>query len=171
MKQCRCHERMTATFKAWGLQLHSGLWYLEGKAFFPDGIAKRHTTCATIIAWGELRKKGRTRRELLLGMWRGLRKWWKDRNPEPRPKPEPINCAERIHVCKAACCHLYPVPSVAHGGAGYPCPMLTSDRKCSIHGRHPPTCKSYHCRYDSRIWLDFDNMIPNPQLEEMLHGD
>ena len=35
---------------------------------------------------------------------------------------------------------------------------------CTIYERRPGLCRTYDCRGDTRIWLDFERRIPNPSL-------
>lgn len=96
-----------------------------------------------------------------------------------------INCASRIHLCQAVCCRLSFALSkqdveegkvwwepgqpymIAKGSMGY-CRHLDPDHStCTIYGSRPLACRAYDCRNDQRIWLDFDNMILNPNLEDL----
>jgi Fe-S-cluster containining protein len=95
-----------------------------------------------------------------------------------------IDCASRIPACHAVCCRLpfalseqdvhegvvrwdpiqpYLIQQEADGrcthqdrGTGF----------CTIHRQRPLSCRTFDCRHDRRIWLDFDNMIPNPAIED-----
>lgn len=98
------------------------------------------------------------------------------------PVIEPdINCAERLHICKAACCSLrFPI-SVQDIDAGHvkwdyarpyqirqspegKCVHLEEGScACQVYHHRPKVCRSYSCRDDKRIWLDFDNMILNEE--------
>jgi len=89
-----------------------------------------------------------------------------------------INCRERIHVCKGACCTLRFALSrqdVEEGvvrwdlgrpymnrqsADGYCVHSDPSSRACGAYQQRPAPCRIYDCRNDSRIWLDFDKMIP-----------
>lgn len=93
-----------------------------------------------------------------------------------------IDCASRIHLCKAKCCtfNFYLTDQdldegVARWDYGRPywiqkrsdeycvhCDPRT--RRCRIHDRRPYVCRRYDCRDDERIWVDFERMIPNPEL-------
>lgn len=99
----------------------------------------------------------------------------------PNPAPEAvINCAERVHLCKAVCCKLnfaltpgevragkvkwdrkFPY-LIAHGENGY-CAHLDTGSGCNIFEDRPALCRRFDCRTDERVWLDFDRMIPNSQ--------
>jgi Fe-S-cluster containining protein len=43
-------------------------------------------------------------------------------------------------------------------------------RCCNIYEARPGPCRSYDCRQDKRIWLDFETMIVNPHLAESIAG-
>jgi len=95
-----------------------------------------------------------------------------------------IDCENRIQLCKAACCKLHFALSrqdveegivrwdfgnpyrIAQGADSY-CVHLDRERKCcSIYEARPLTCRTYDCRKDDRIWVDFDRRIPNPLLDD-----
>ena len=93
-----------------------------------------------------------------------------------------IDCAARLPLCKVACCRLrFPLSEQdIHEGAvqwqldrpylnrqgedGYCVHCSTGSRGCEIYASRPAVCRTYDCRRDSRIWLDFDARIPNPDL-------
>jgi len=93
----------------------------------------------------------------------------------------PVNCAERLPVCKAACCKLNFAlsPDEVESGKvkwelGHPyfirhenngcCSHLDSGKQCcSIYDDRPKVCRQYSCANDKRIWKDFDNMILNEE--------
>src|SRR5829696_5978976 len=97
-----------------------------------------------------------------------------------------INCAERVHLCKAACCTLrFPLSrqDVEEGlarwdfgrpywnltdGTGYCVHCAPGKRHCKIYENRPAPCRLYDCREDKRIWADFENMVVNPDLDEQL---
>lgn len=93
-----------------------------------------------------------------------------------------IDCADRLDLCHAACCRLR-VPlsrqDIAEEVAQWDDhrPFLNRQRadgycahcderthRCNIYGQRPGLCRSFDCRHDSRIWLDFARRIPNPCL-------
>lgn len=97
--------------------------------------------------------------------------------PNESPPPN-INCAERLHLCKAACCKLnfaltpaevkagkvawepeFPY-LIAHQPNGY-CAHIDGELRCKIYEDRPALCRRYDCTHDSRIWKDFEKMIPN----------
>ncbi len=93
---------------------------------------------------------------------------------------EAVDCADRMALCKGRCCKLTIVlseqdldegklqwelqePYVMRRGKDGRC--VYQDRKsggCTNYDYRPSTCRSYSCKDDRRIWLDFDNKIPAP---------
>lgn len=106
-------------------------------------------------------------------------------NPDDDLKTVPVNCAERIHICKAICCKLNFALSateiesgnikwdlgkpyfIRHESNGY-CSHLDPEKKCcSIYSDRPKICKGYSCANDQRIWKDFEKMKLNTEWIEM----
>ena len=99
----------------------------------------------------------------------------------------PVNCEERMHICKAVCCKLNFALSVEeiesgnakwdlgqpyfirHEKTGY-CTHIDSENSCcSIYKDRPKVCKKYSCANDQRIWKDFEKMELNTEwIEENL---
>ena len=98
-----------------------------------------------------------------------------------------IDCADRMDLCHAASCRLR-VPltrqdiaeDVAlwdHGqpylnqqrADGYCVHCDQSDHRCAIYAQRPGLCRTFDCRHDSRIWVDFQRRIPNPCLADLQH--
>jgi Fe-S-cluster containining protein len=91
----------------------------------------------------------------------------------------PIDCAARLHLCKAVCCRLrFPltVEEVEsglmkwdlgrpyfnrHGEDGYCVKCDSETHACGIYEERPTPCREYSCRGDERIWTDFDAMVIN----------
>ena len=94
-----------------------------------------------------------------------------------------IDCKSLIPICKARCCRLYLPLSFQDLDEGvlqwdYALPYqlqkrpdhycVHSDettRACTVYQQRPATCRSYDCRNDKRIWLDFEKRIPAPEEE------
>ena len=93
-----------------------------------------------------------------------------------------IDCENRVHLCKAACCRLPFALSkqdvqegivhwdlgqpymIAHDEDGY-CQHLARDTfHCKVREHRPIPCRAYDCRNEKRIWLDFENRIVNPNI-------
>jgi Fe-S-cluster containining protein len=96
-----------------------------------------------------------------------------------------IDCKNRLHLCKAACCRLRFALSrqdveeglvqwefshpyfIAHSEEGY-CRHLDKGKlNCSIHTNRPVPCRAYDCRNDKRIWSDFEQQIVSSELEKL----
>jgi len=97
-----------------------------------------------------------------------------------------VNCEERLHLCKAACCRIFNVHlsadeveeeiydwdprnpySLKKTRVG--CVYLSSGGcGCTVYDSRPKTCLNYSCADDKRIWQDFENMILNPNLKQRL---
>jgi Fe-S-cluster containining protein len=90
-----------------------------------------------------------------------------------------IDCASRVHLCKARCCAFafylteqdldegivrwdYGRPYwIQTGKDGYCAHCEPGTWRCRIHAQRPYVCRAYDCRNDQRIWLDFEHMVPN----------
>jgi Fe-S-cluster containining protein len=93
-----------------------------------------------------------------------------------------LDCASRIHICKARCCTLtfyltdqdldegivrwdYGRPYwIQKAEDGYCVHCEAGTHSCRVHEHRPYVCRAYDCRNDERIWLDFEGMVPNPEL-------
>jgi hypothetical protein len=96
-----------------------------------------------------------------------------------------VDCENRVHLCKAACCRMnFPLSrqDVAEGVVKWDLesPYLIAqtedghcrhlDRtscKCTVREHRPIPCRVYDCSNDPRIWSDFENYIINPDLETL----
>jgi hypothetical protein len=94
-----------------------------------------------------------------------------------------IDCENRIHLCKAACCRLpfalskqdvregivrwnLGQPYLIDQGKDGSCVHLERGScQCSIYTHRPVPCRGYDCRNDGRIWLDFEKKLPNPAID------
>ncbi|HEY7466497.1 MAG TPA: YkgJ family cysteine cluster protein [Dehalococcoidia bacterium] len=98
-----------------------------------------------------------------------------------QPQTAEIDCDSRLHLCHAACCRLrfalaeqdveegivhwsLREPYLNRQSADGYCVHIQPDRLCSIYENRPSVCRSYDCRGDKRIWVDFEARIPNPRL-------
>lgn len=97
---------------------------------------------------------------------------------EPLPQ---IDCAKRIPFCKAACCSLRFALNaqeveqgivkweigepyyIRHEKNGYCSHCQTEEKTCQIYENRPLVCHQYTCTNDGRIWLNFEQMIPNTE--------
>ena len=95
-----------------------------------------------------------------------------------------IDCENRKHICRAACCtfaYALSLQDIREGirwSLGKPfmnakepdgyCVHLNRDTlTCNIYEQRPAVCRQYSCRNDHRVWLDFDKMIINPDVFEV----
>ena len=96
-----------------------------------------------------------------------------------------IDCENRLHLCKAACCRLnFPLSPqdleegvvkwdlshpylIARGSDGYCRHLERGISCCAIYQHRPLPCRAYDCRKDERIWADFEHKIVSPELEKL----
>lgn len=96
-----------------------------------------------------------------------------------------IDCQNRVHLCKAACCRLAFALSkqdveegtikwdlghpymIARDAGGYCIHLERQTCRCTVYENRPVSCRGYDCRTDKRIWLDFEKKMVNPELEEI----
>jgi hypothetical protein len=94
-----------------------------------------------------------------------------------------IDCAERLPLCKAACCRLRwalgeedleegvvqwelrrPYLNRVEEPDGWCVHCHPETKACGIYEQRPRVCRTYDCRNDDRIWVDFEQRIINPDL-------
>ncbi len=96
-----------------------------------------------------------------------------------------IDCENRVHLCKAACCRMSFALSqqdveegvvkwdlgrpylIAQDADGYCRHLDRATQRCTAREHRPLPCRAYDCRNDKRIWADFENKIVNPELEQL----
>lgn len=96
-----------------------------------------------------------------------------------------IDCASRVHLCKGACCRLSFAlskedveESVVRWDLGRPYMIAQTPerrcvhqdpatRRCGVYAQRPLPCRTYDCRSDRRVWVDFERGIPNPRIEDL----
>lgn len=95
--------------------------------------------------------------------------------------PDPgIDCEARMHLCHGRCCSFafalsaqdldegvvrwrYHEPYMNQQRAdGYCVHNDATTRMCGVYQHRPGTCRSYDCRADRRVWIDFEARIPAP---------
>ena len=94
-----------------------------------------------------------------------------------------IDCKSRLDLCKARCCRLtfplsfqdldegtlkwnYSNPYlIRHKDNDYCMHYDCDSRLCLVYENRPATCRTYDCRNDKRIWIDFERRIPAPEKE------
>jgi Fe-S-cluster containining protein len=90
-----------------------------------------------------------------------------------------VDCASRLHICKAVCCKLEFALSTAEVEAGnikwdLGRPYLIRQEAdghcthydrgkgcCSVYENRPSVCRGYSCANDERIWKNFEKMELN----------
>jgi Fe-S-cluster containining protein len=105
--------------------------------------------------------------------------------PKYKTPSPPIPCDELIPLCGARCCTLsfslstedleegvirwdYAQPYLIRQRAsdGYCVHNDPDSRGCTVHAYRPRVCRSYDCRKDKRVWIDYEARISAP----MPHG-
>ncbi len=94
-----------------------------------------------------------------------------------------VDCANRLHRCKAACCRLPFALSkqdiregivrwdlgqpylIAQGDEGYCSHLDREGCGCTVYQHRPVPCRAFDCREDKRIWLDFEAGVVNPAID------
>ena len=91
-----------------------------------------------------------------------------------------VDCAALLPLCKGRCCSFkvslssedveerklrwnIEEPYVLRKNAttGY-CENMQRDGGCAAYHDRPATCRTYDCRNDPRVWIDYDQRIPAP---------
>jgi Fe-S-cluster containining protein len=95
-----------------------------------------------------------------------------------------IDCENRIHLCRAACCRLefalsrqdveegvvqweFARPYLIRRKDGHCVHLDRQACRCSVYAQRPVPCRAYDCSKDRRIWQDFENRVVNPDLEQV----
>ncbi len=90
-----------------------------------------------------------------------------------------IPCAELIPLCRARCCTFvfalstedldegvirfdYGQPYMIRQRSDGYCVHNDTARGCTVHAQRPRTCRTYDCRADKRVWIDYEKRIPAP---------
>ncbi len=94
-----------------------------------------------------------------------------------------IDCESRMSLCRARCCKLsfplsfqdldertvqwdYSNPyQIRRKPDGYCVHNENGSMNCRVYANRPATCRTYDCRNDKRIWIDFERRIPSPDEE------
>jgi Fe-S-cluster containining protein len=94
-----------------------------------------------------------------------------------------IDCAARIPLCGARCCSFEvmlsrqdldekKLPFVVDQPYMLPrdpvtkrCACMDAEGACTAYDYRPATCRTYDCREDRRVWIDFERRIPAPLPE------
>jgi hypothetical protein len=90
-----------------------------------------------------------------------------------------IDCRALLPICKGRCCRLvfalseqdieervlkwdYGRPYLIQQKDGRCCHQ-NGDGTCGVYEKRPGPCRTYDCRQDKRIWIDFEKRIPAPE--------
>jgi Putative zinc- or iron-chelating domain len=90
-----------------------------------------------------------------------------------------IDCAARLPLCGARCCSFdvtLTAQDVAEGIVPYDltqpyalprdegrCVCMNDEAGCTIYAQRPGGCRVYDCRFDPRVWVDYEARIPAPR--------
>ena len=92
----------------------------------------------------------------------------------------PIDCASRLHLCGARCCSFEVALSpqdIKEGQIPFEidrpyllprdpetkrCACMDEQGACTKYEYRPATCRTYDCREDARVWIDYEKRIPAP---------
>lgn len=91
-----------------------------------------------------------------------------------------IDCASLLHLCQARCCSfkvslaetdvragtldwdIQDPYVLARGSDGYCAYIDRASGGCTCYEERPGICRTYDCRQDTRVWLDFEKRVPAP---------
>jgi Fe-S-cluster containining protein len=107
-----------------------------------------------------------------------------------------IDCDARIPLCRARCCTLHfalsnqdldervvkwdylkPYIIRQRESDGYCVHNDPGTKGCTVYHHRPAVCRTYDCRQDKRIWIDFEKRIPvidpvlEPKIVPVPHGE
>jgi hypothetical protein len=93
-----------------------------------------------------------------------------------------IDCENRVHLCHAACCKLtFPLSRqdliegivrwnaeqpymIAQDADGYCTHVERDSCRCGVWANRPLTCRTYDCREDPKIWINFEERLIQPDI-------
>ena len=91
-----------------------------------------------------------------------------------------VPCAELIPLCGARCCGFVVLLSeqdvlerklpfriddpylLPRDPETKRCTCMAADGACTVYDARPGTCRTYDCREDPRVWIDYEKRIPAP---------
>jgi hypothetical protein len=100
------------------------------------------------------------------------------------PGPD-IDCGSLLHLCHARCCSFivdlttqdldegrisWEVSApyqIRREADGYCTHLDRAGGGCTAYAQRPATCRGFDCRYDQRIWTDWERRIPAPLPDEI----
>lgn len=93
--------------------------------------------------------------------------------------PPDLDCASLMPICQGRCCRLsfslsfqdldereleweygLPYQIRQRPGDGYCVHSDADTHRCGVYAKRPAVCRSYDCRDDKRVWVDFERRIP-----------
>ena len=98
-----------------------------------------------------------------------------------------VDCENRVHLCKAACCRMiFPLSRqdiaeriimwdlespylIAQTEDGYCRHLDRTGCRCKVREYRPIPRRAYDCSHDPRIWSDFANYVINPDLDKLFN--
>ncbi len=96
-----------------------------------------------------------------------------------------IDCASRIPLCGARCCSFEVMLSkqdllerklpfvidkpylLPRDPSSKRCACMDAEGTCTAYDYRPATCRTYDCRRDTRVWIDFEARIAAPMPESI----
>jgi Fe-S-cluster containining protein len=107
-------------------------------------------------------------------------------DPGTVPPVIDVDCASLMHLCHGRCCSftvplseqevksgkvqwdlLKPYTLQKSQSTGY-CKCVGNDGACTAYDARPRVCRTYDCRGDLRVWIDFDKRIPAPMPADVV---
>ena len=97
-----------------------------------------------------------------------------------------VDCGARMHLCHGRCCsfnvklseqdltegkvawRIHQPYLIAQTPQGYCVYQAQDTGFCGNYHYRPGACRTYDCKEDRRIWLDFENMIPAPMPDGLV---
>jgi Fe-S-cluster containining protein len=123
-------------------------------------------------------------RESVEGGWHGAQVHGDDTD-KYTVEPAAIDCLNRLHLCHAACCRMefklsrqdiaegvvdwdFSQPyKIRQGEDGWCVHCDSATKSCGVRDHRPLVCRTYDCRRDQRVWVDFERYVPNPELTKL----
>ncbi len=100
--------------------------------------------------------------------------------------PADLDCSALVHLCQSRCCALnIPLSEqdltegklawrirapyyLAQDDTGYCVYLQHATGGCGNYQVRPAPCRSYDCRQDPRVWIDYERRIPAPMPEGLV---
>jgi Fe-S-cluster containining protein len=143
-----------------------------------DVLGSRFETLVSLLLWAEVLRPHHLRAMQQLRPAVANRRVRLQLITDKRAVASPdVDCASLAPLCKVRCCRDFDIALsrediddglrweleapylLERGSEG--CAYL-GEQGCTVYDRRPATCRSYDCRQDPRVWIDFDKKIPAP---------